>query len=802
MTLAGFGFGQEVPIQNPLLLPFPSVNSGLSYYSLVPSQNLVVSSLAGGWTAQDTLKGLAFTFDLELLRYRWWDHFFAPSKWDAYSSLGYSIFNQMESIELPVSYPASFQLNNSVISEFEMNALITEFYLNNRFAFNYNRRGALSATLGAGLAHLALYQNDAGTRLFESNGLGLHFGLGWKTTLAGQVGERLRLGIDLGYSMRSFDLTQQNDELKLADGSSGAISPIQSISFNTPDLKLSIEFGEALFAGYTPYREPYKLGLVDISIGMGVIDHQTGVTLQFDSIGTSLSIPALATISQNFDLQFFKYNWPFHFIRQSNIDILSGLGIRYWRNMQRTSVPEGWARQLTDGSRIFSGMSFFPKVLDLYLDHELIYPLSPKLHAKFIAGSGFATMTLYENEISDKLIDANGLTWQLGGGLGYTLKGDGSSKVNLGLSFTYLHQSFEIDMNNSNLSPVDPAERIPITYIDLSQPIISLDIGLIFGGSSNAALKAHSLFKQKRYSKALEMQHEMLQLYPDHHNKKAILLQKQMIEDSLVTRYYRDVDTILSQGKLENALALLTQGETPPNEIVANSVYEMKRRLADKALTKAGNALKHLDYDQAEQLILLALKSDPTTVQIAQVLLARSYIIRATILYQAGVYQRSLYWLKQADKNSDRYKMVTTDLRQKIGDGHLDDANAGILKSDRQMVYESMKDAKNLNPILGDIVDKHLIDLEHAMEFVEKQQLEPLKRMALDNLLDDVAGLNPENFNPKIGMKGSLIARYIGPPERCFEEGNYELWVYPRPEGVELWLYLQEGKIERIEYQE
>jgi len=208
-----------------------------------------------------------------------------------------------------------------------------------------------------------------------------------------------------------------------------------------------------------------------------------------------------------------------------------------------------------------------------------------------------------------------------------------------------------------------------------------------------------------------------------------------------------------------------------------------------------------LDYERAEDLILLALRSDPSVYAIAKVLLARSYIIRATVLYQSGVFGRSLFWLKQADGLTDRYHMVTDDLRKKIGDGRLDDANQGILKEDRQMVYESMKDAKNLNPILSNLVDGHLKDLDQAIRYADEQKIAPMKRMALDNLMDDVENLNPENFVPKLGMKGSIIVRYIGPPERKFKEGEYELYVYPKSETVELWLYLRDGTIEKIEYQ-
>ncbi|NQV41523.1 MAG: hypothetical protein HQ506_04130 [Candidatus Marinimicrobia bacterium] len=112
-----------------------------------------------------------------------------------------------------------------------------------------------------------------------------------------------------------------------------------------------------------------------------------------------------------------------------------------------------------------------------------------------------------------------------------------------------------------------------------------------------------------------------------------------------------------------------------------------------------------------------------------------------------------------------------------------------------------MKDAKNLNPVLTDIVDEHLNDLEQAIKYADEQKIAPMRRMALDNLMEDLDNLNPENFVPKIGMKGSLIVRYIGPPERKFKESDYELYVYPQSESMEIWLYLKNGSVQKIEYQ-
>ncbi|MBT3229323.1 MAG: hypothetical protein HOD43_09685 [Candidatus Marinimicrobia bacterium] len=795
------GFSQDIPITAPHLLPFPGVSSGLSYFSIIPTKNLEVTSVPGGWSIQDTLAGVLASMDIEILRYHWWDHFQAPSKYDAYSSLSYSIHNQIGNYTLPSGYPSAFTVNGTDLSGFSMNMLIRGFTLDNYFVYDYSHRGSIYTQLGLGFSHLSFYKSSGGVRILESNGYSISFGLGWKATLFGRVGKRLRIGVDLGYSLQGFDLADQGDELMLPGGSAGSVSPIQSLQLNTPDLSVTLEFGEALFGAYTPFRDPYRLGLLNISAGAGILTYKTGVSIQYDSVGTALSIPFTSSISQNYDLQIIKYNWPFHFIRQANIDVFSGVGVRLWKMALPISLPNGWARSLTDGSTTFNNLTFSPRILDIYLDHEIIYPLGPKLFSKIRGGTGFGSMTLYENKVLDRLIDANGFTWHIGTGIGYNIKGDGSSRVSLGLNLDYFHQAFEIDMSSSNLTSVNPDEITPIKYIDLSQPVLSLNIGLIFGGYPNAAMKAFEAFKDKHYTRALEIQQELLQFTPNHHNKQAVLIQKQMVEDSLVIRYYRDVRTILSQGKLGDAHALIQQGEKPPGAAAENAVHKMEMEIADRALEGVAEALKMLDYERAEDLILLALRSDPSVYAIAKVLLARSYIIRATVLYQSGVFGRSLFWLKQADGLTDRYHMVTDDLRKKIGDGRLDDANQGILKEDRQMVYESMKDAKNLNPILSNLVDGHLKDLDQAIRYADEQKIAPMKRMALDNLMDDVENLNPENFVPKLGMKGSIIVRYIGPPERKFKEGEYELYVYPKSETVELWLYLRDGTIEKIEYQ-
>lgn len=800
LLLAVSASSQKIPIFEPHLLPFPAVSGGLSYYSIVPTQNMLLASSPSGWTVADTLRGIAINLDLEYLRYRWGDLVLKSPRYDAYSSLGFSIFSQIGSFSLPSNYPSSFAVGATTLSGFEFSFLVKEFYLDNRFIYNYSHRGELHGNLGLGLSSLNLYKNGNGDRLIKSNGLAFHFGLGWKTTLFGRPGERIRFGVDLGYTLRSFDIGEQDQAIQVSGGSAGSLSPIQSLSINTPELKFTLELGERLYAAHTPFREPYRLGLFNLSSGFGMINLRDGSTIQYDSTGNTLSLSAIARISQNYDLQIFKYNWPFLFIKQANIDAFSGMGIRYWRNSKQTSVPSGWASKISKGGSTYTGMTFSPRVTDYYVDHEIIYPLSNRFHATVNAGNGFAKMTLYENIKKQNLIKSSSLTWHIGGGLGFTFQGDGSSMVVIGLSATYYHQAFDFDLGNSDISAVNPQEIIPINHLDLSQGIISLDIGLIFGGKTNTAQEAHQAFVDKDFTKSLEIQTGLLNSFPDHYNKAALMLEKKMIEDTLVTQYYREAHDVLAEGKIKSAYSLLNRGKTPPTPGVKKAISGMKVSISDKALESAATALKILDYKQAEEMILLALKSDPSCLPVAKVLLSRSYIIRATILYESKTYGRALYWLKQAEGITDRYKLVIEDMREKIGEGRLDDANEGILREDKEMVYQSMQDAKELKPILSDVVDEHLKNLEKAIEYESDEKITSLKRMALDNLLDEISELDPKNFVPSVGMQGSVLANYVGEPDRRFKEGEYELWTYPRDNGVELWLYLRDGIIEKVEF--
>lgn len=789
--------GQQIPITAPTLLPFPEMRTGLAYYSIKPTENMPVSG--GGWTLADTLRGVMTSFDLELVRYYWGDHLFPRTNYDLYTSITVGRRTQLGSENLPEGYANNIVVNGSELSGFALNMQTQQFVFGNTFIYPLSQRTHAHVSLGLGIAHLSMYKNTDNIRILSSNGFHFDLGMGVKTTLFGRVGKRLRLGVELGFAAQGFDLSDQVETLSLPSGADGPVSPIQSLSLLTPDLQVHLDFGEFLFGAYTPFRDPYRLGLFNLSAGLGVLTYDTGVSIQYDSVGTALNIPFTSSISQNYDLQLFKYNWPFHFIRQANIDVFSGMGVRFWKMARHNSLPDGWADQLTDGTNTFSQLKFSPRILNLYLEHEIIYPFGPKLFSRVRAGTGYASMTLYENEVLDRVVDATGLTWHVGTGLGFNIKGDGSSRVSLGVNLDYVHQAFEFDREGSNLTAVNTDEIIPIKYIDLSQPMVTFNIGLIFGGYPNDAQKAFEAFQDKHYTRSLELMQELLQFNPNHHNKDGVIIQQQMVEDSLVAKYYRDVRTILSQGKIENAYALIQQGETPPGAKIAEAVHTMRVEITNRGLERAAEALKMLDYEQAEDLILLALKSDPSSYSVAKVLLARSYIIRATVLYQSGVYGRSLFWLRQADGLTDRYRMVTAELRQKIGDGRLDDANEGILKEDREMVFEAMKDAKALNPILSDLVNEHLDDLEEAISYADEQRIAPMKRMALDNLLDDVGNLNPDNFDPKVGMQGSLIIRYIGPPERRFREGDYELFVYPRSEASEIWLYLRNNKVEKIE---
>ncbi len=153
-------YSQKIPIFEPYLLPLPSISGGISYFSLIPTQNLYLASSPVGWTIADTLRGFVGTLDIEFMRYRWGDKLLKSPRYDAYSSLGYSFFNHFGSLALPSNYPSSFELGHVPVSGFSLNLLVKEIYLDNRFIYNYSHRGNLHASLGVGLTSLKAYKME------------------------------------------------------------------------------------------------------------------------------------------------------------------------------------------------------------------------------------------------------------------------------------------------------------------------------------------------------------------------------------------------------------------------------------------------------------------------------------------------------------------------------------------------------------------------------------------------------------------------------------------------------------------
>jgi hypothetical protein len=48
-------------------------------------------------------------------------------------------------------------------------------------------------------------------------------------------------------------------------------------------------------------------------------------------------------------------------------------------------------------------------------------------------------------------------------------------------------------------------------------------------------------------------------------------------------------------------------------------------------------------------------------------------------------------------------------------------------------------------------------------------------------------------------MRAALIHRYVGEPQRRFNEAEFELWEYEYEDQPTIWLYIRDGLVERIE---
>lgn len=791
--------GQEMPENNPRITPFPSAQFGISVHRIVPGNQMILSN-SDGWSVADTLWLVGGGLDLRLLHVEWLDLVWQHPQFSGGSDLGWRIWQSLGGPLVPSPYPRVIVKDGGQFSSLRLQPTIREFYLSNRLRYDYGRKGSVYADLDIGLSRMSLYAST-GPALLGGSTVSALLGAGWLYTLGGDEGERLRLSIGLDFLLRSYDIDSPEDGLSLQDGSTTGLTPIQSLKLSGPMLHVGIEAGEFMRSRYIPYRDPYNLQLATFSAGLGLPTYISGETVLYDSLNNDLSVSFFPGLMRQYEVHLFRYNWLYHLLPQADIDLLSGVSLRFSRALQRTSLPASWPNSLVRGEATISGLQLRPDLREWSLDHELIYPLARSLFGSVYAGMGFANLTLYENAALQRVIESSATTWNLGLGAGFTVQGDAGSKVAIGASLKYFHQAFDIDLAGQDLELPGGAsgEITPIRSIDLSQPLVSLQVGLIFGGSSNKAYEAHKKFQEGNFLEALAMQEEFTKVSPWHHNHDQIKVQIEEMKDSVAADYYREVDRLVSKGQLEQAFSLIRLENDPRLRWVEAGINDLRGDIAVQALRKAAWSIGRYDYATAENWILLAIKSDPSVHDVAVILLSRCFLIRATILYQFGVYERSLVWLDRADALSRRYDYAIQQLRRKIGDGRLDDANEGIVREDRIVVHDAMQEAKDLNPLLAEIVDRYMEGLEAAIDYYDDKTVGTLKHLAMDQILDDVSGLDPKDFKPAVGMKAVLVQRYVGEPKRRFNRDEFELWVYQLEDQPETWLYIREGLIEKIE---
>ena len=797
LLLATLG-AQDMPENDPRLTVFPQVGVGVQPVRLIPGTNVTFSGAS--WSATDTTLLIGTELDLQLVRFRWLDLVLSDSRFGGGGFMGYRQWMSMTRKELPSSFPGALIQDGGRFTGLVLQPFVREWYLGQDIRFHYRPRSDIHAGLQIGLAGLTLYQSEESGSHLGGSGIGLRIGLGWGTTLVGDAGDRLRIGVDLSYQLRNLTVDPPPDGTTTLNGGSN-VSPIQEISLSGPGLRVNLEWGEFLRSRYIPYRDPFRLRLAQVGVGGGIINYQTGRTVRYATENDGFNASAAARVLEMVSFDLFRYNWLYHLVPQADLDVLSGLSYRRYKAAKRTPLPESWPKDFVcSDSSSCNAMMLAPAIGEISLDHDLIYPLSRRSYMQLSAGTGYAWMTLYENTAERRALRHETLSSHVGGGFGFLFRGDGSSRLDVSLHLAYRALDFDIsDDPDFSRSDGGSEPQTPITGLDLSHLSFELKLGLIFGGHPNLGFKAHNLFRAGRFEEALELQEDFVAMMPRHHNNRQLRYQMEDVRDSVATDYYRSVESVLAKGRLQEAYSMISMGKDPRLPEVASQIKRLKSEIALQSLRKAAWFIRRYDYDQAEGMILLALRADREVEDVAIVLLGRSFLIRAAILYEAGIYERALYWLDQSAALTDRYDQANENLRRKIGEGRLDDANDGIMKEDRILVYDAMRDARELNPVLSSIVDDYLEGLEEAIDYYRDQTIAPMKRMAMDAILDDVAGLDPEDFEPQVGMKAVLIFRYVGEPTRRFMEAEYELWVYEYEDEPDIWLYIREGLVEKIE---
>ncbi len=553
---------------------------------------------------------------------------------------------------------------------------------------------------------------------------------------------------------------------------------------------------------WTPFRDPFMLsiGHTEFSIGQIGWSAERFVLDSLESTLTNTTRFAKTNFSTSrfaeLDVSIFRYNWLYSIWRQAVVDVQSGIGLRIWQPLDAMSVPSSWPQVVTNGRP-----AFFPDILEIHLDHTLTYPLLPSVEIFLKGGNGFARGSLYRDAAKNSALSVYGWTWSLGGGVLLNRQSDGGALFTYGVEILHRHQFFDFTATSKSRAgaALDGTYISPVISANLSHTAIALVAGFTFGGNTNLAYRGYQAERRHDYIKAASVYRDFLKLYPDHHNTKRVRERLKLVRTEMPRQYYNQAVQEFRKQNFSGVKDQLVLAGMPDDPELKQKLSDLREEVGKVYLRQAQEDLKNLNFTAVEQQITSSREITDQLDHPIEFLEAKLDFIKGVLLYQKGVYGRALDWLNKAAAANPALGPEVRAYQTKIAQGMLDDAQRGVVESNKVFTLESLKSAVDLNPRLKQLLDEPIGELNASINIDKLAGLDAMAEWELDRyLVSNNPGITRDNIQPQVGMDRLALEKLTGPPRQRYQNDKAELWVYQLTDGFRVQVYLDHGTVSKV----
>jgi len=553
------------------------------------------------------------------------------------------------------------------------------------------------------------------------------------------------------------------------------------------------------------FREPVLMTLFDVQF-RGALYASQGFKFEyepqaftFDSTESRLDDASdiwkrtLGTL----DINIVRYNWPYLFLKQNSLDLLTGIGLRETRVLIPANLNPGWPNRVAYGR----SFQFSPRIREIYISQTVYYqPVTwLLLHGEFTWGKGEGDLYAAGNKAFD--VQARGTSQSWSGGADWVFAPDRitGSRFRAGISFHCYSSHYHVK---------DSELFTPLQAVDLGGIGVQLSFGILIGAQKSSGDVGISQLRCSDYVSASRSFDQYLRTH-SRSLKSSLARQYKAYSDSMIYfQYYHEGEDFLKDGRIKEARQRFDIAIRSGNMALRQAVLFRQYLLASLFVREALHELSEGDYLQADALIQEALHISPLIREDIREVISEIHLQKALHLILSGLYERAESYLILAEQEYPSNKDRITRLRGEMAKAMLQDMKKAMKESDMVTALYFMEESGRIDTRAGELADMYANRIMEKLNRVENTLMQDKKEKTFEKLwMETFGGAIPEtavkHIHIRVSETSEEIREKLGDPQSIqnWNPGSptdYMIWTY-RLQTDNLYLYFHNHILMKIE---